>query len=412
MDFKIFPRPKYDRAIFSLMPTILSHNLKVDIPDPHSEFIFKSKSILRHFEESDITIIVIIDALGVYQLRGKIYELWKEQGSIVLSSIFPTLTAPAILSIYAGLPPELHGIISQKMYIPEIGNFVDTLRCRVLGAPRKLRDAGVNVESFLWEKPILAYVPEDVLVIEMLPYVLVREGGLRDFYAKYVESMPYELDIDLMYKIGAMLDYFIKKRRRALITLYISYPDAIGHEIGTGTQNWGELIDRIYSIAKKIIDITNDKSSIRIATYFVSDHGLMPIKHIVEISQEKAEIFAKTYDIRVFAKSGRFAFIYTTTELDRSEVEALFENKVIVVPTENILDYFWPRFNESKEKILLRCGKYTVLYKDFVESIIQRPDEDTSELSELKKNLLLLGASHGGASQQELSSIFISHKNF
>ena len=409
-----FPRPNYDRAIFSLLPTVFSRNFKIDIEEPYSNFEFRDRSILRFFEESELTILVIYDALGVDQLDGKMLELWKDCGGIVLSSVFPTLTAPAILSVYAGLPPELHGVISQRQYFGEIGNFVDTLRGRADSASCTLSEAGVDMEKLLWNKPILSVASEDIIISELIPLRIARNGGLRDFYAKYTHAVSYTFDIDMLYKLEYLLKRIAEKGDRALILVYLSYPDDLGHEHGIEFMGWSELLDRIYFATTKIMKIVDENRKTRISVYFISDHGLMPIRHTVNISQEKIQELKERFEIQKFAKSGRFAFIYTSRDINPEEIEQLFGHQVMVVETSDVLEHFWPLSNEFEGGMLSRAGKYIVLYKDFVESMVVKEEEDKecNPISELNKYLAIFKASHGGASMPEYSSIFIHYRNF
>lgn len=404
-----YTRPNYDRAVFRLLPTILQRNFLIDLDEPHNNFIFRDKELGSRFDESDITIIMIYDALSIDHLEGKMLDFWKHNGGIYLSSIVPTLTGPAILSINAGLPPELTGFMNTKVYVPEIGNFIDVLRGHVVGSSITLEDAGVKLRALLWEKPVVDYIPDDYIIFDLLPWKIAGSKGLRAFYGYRSYNIGFENEVDALHIIKCLLKKLEKKKNKSLIIAYFSGIDTIAHNHGINTDAWLDILNTYYWLTENVIDAINQIKR-RISIYFVSDHGLESINSYVEVSKDRLEGFLDENEIKLFSKSGRFAMIYGK-DIDVQSVENFFNNTVNIIETTKLIRDFWPLAEE--EKFMERAGDYTVLFdrgvdivKIDVESLSEKP-LITDFLVEMRK----LKANHGAPTENELKAFFASHTN-
>ena len=405
----MYAKPNYDRGIFRVLPTIIQESLGIDLEEPHKNFVFKQRNIRSRFEESDVVLLVIYDALSIDHLEGKMLEFWRESGGIELSSIVPSLTGPAVLSINTGLPPEFTGFMNTKVFVPEIGNYVNILKGYAQGSKVLLEDAGVRLKALLWEKPVVDFIPDDVIMIDFLPDKIFGSKGLRAFYGYKYFGCRYENEIDALHNIERMLDYVEKKDNKALFTIYFSGIDTIAHDHGVHSDAWREVLDTYYWMSMRLSKIINSKKR-KISVFIISDHGLEPIENYVEKTTEQLEGFLNEHNIDLFSKSGRFAMIYAD-DIDIDAIQEFFDNKVKVVETERVIRDFWPLAN--KEQFLSRAGKYVVLFEhgaDIVAIDIEKALENPL-LSDLLRDLRKLRANHGAPTPNELKAFFASFSN-
>ncbi len=403
--------PDYDRAIFRVLPTILAENMSIDIGE-YGDFLFTMRSIRRYFGEADITIVAIFDALAPSTMTGKFHRFWRENDGIELSSIYPTLTAPAMISIYTGLPPEIHGIPSTKVYIGEIGNYIDSIRGKTLSSSIPLTKAGVRLESFLWEKPILSLLNEDTIACDILPYGII--GGLRDFYGEYLKPLGYDGFLDAIYIADRLIDYIISKNRMGLIFLYFSTMDTFGHDHGIDIHGWREINDMAYDISQKLINLVENKNR-RIAIYFISDHGFMPIDRWIEINDDTLDALGEM-GVELAARSGRFMSLFLRENTDPAEViediRPIFRGESDVVDIRECSKKFWPLL-DREEEFYQRIGDILVIPRRGVDfHRVSTTETEDEPLDEFVREREKLKANHGGPTKEELSALFIGHTNF
>ncbi|MCR8433864.1 MAG: alkaline phosphatase family protein [Crenarchaeota archaeon] len=404
----MYKKPDYDRAVFRILPTIIAYNFSLELEEPHSKFTFKG-NILNNFEDSEIVILLTYDALSTSHLSGNMLELWKEHDGLELSSAIPTLTGPVGLAINAGLPPELTGFMNTKVFVPEIGNYVDMLKGKVPGYDIPLEEAGVKLRSLMWEKPATEYFPDDYVLINLLPSDIADSKGLNSFYSEGFKTLSYSSEIDAMYAIKRILKILENKSDKAFISAYFSGLDSIAHAYGTEGPEWKETLELYYRITCLLKEIINNYRR-RVSVYIISDHGLMEIKSHTELNKDALESFLEKNNIDLFAKSGRFAMIYAD-ELDIEAFEEFFDHGVEVKETKKIIHDLWPLAN--KERFMLRAGKYTVLFKENFDICVDRAEGKSKNpvIAELINDLRRLRVNHGSPTEIELKAFFMAFSN-
>ena len=405
-----FHSPDYDRAIFRVIPTVIAENLKVELGS-YNEFVFRARRIKKFFEESDISIVTVFDAMSPSVLKGNLYRFWKQNGGLELSSVFPTLTTTAGLSINLGMPPEYHGIPSTNVFIREIGNYIDALRGKVVDSDIPLSAAGVDVESFLWRKSVLSLLGDDIIACDLLPFRIT--GGLRDFYGKYLHPLHYDGVLDAIYLLDKLIDYIIAKRRKGLILLYFSITDTFGHDHGVEMSGWDEMNDKVYEVSRKLIEIINKKSK-PISLYLISDHGLIQVSKWFILDQQTLDNI-KAHDVAFVGKSGRFMHIYLNEKADREEVAGylmeILGDYCYVIETEKCAKLLWP-WLEDEDSFYERLGEILVIPKKHVGIFRKKTQlEDKGLLREFIEKRYMLQGDHGGPTKEEFSALFIGYTN-
>jgi len=395
------------------LPTIISESLKIDIEEPYSEWILDKRTYRKKFEETDYVVLFIIDALAITQLQGMLEELWKKSGKMKLCSVVPTTTSNAIASLYIGLPPEMHGIIATKFYLPQIGNFIDILSGKVPGTGFRdaLAQIGVRLSSFLWHLPVYHAIPQEKLVVVDL-YPKELEGGLRHVYEENTVGVPCATIADLVYSIPEIIRQLHKRNLPGLLIAYSADIDSVGHIFGASdalklTINFhNEAIDALI----KLLEKTAKELGVKIKIIITSDHGQTELKKIIKISEEKMnELQEKGIHIQ---QSGRFAFVYTSNnEIDN--VKAMLEDILgtedtdILTLEEAVKLGFWPALSdEIYEKFAKRAGQLIILPRNHVD-ISKEKKKKESILEDIGYYSREFRSSHGGISKEELETPLI-----
>jgi len=387
--------PNYDKAIFRLVPTIFQECFKRDLLEEY-EWAFTDKRIKSKFSECEHAVILLIDCLGAKNLHEGFYvtELFKEHGFEV-SSVFPTLTANACVSIYLGLPPEESGVIAQRFFARELGAYLDALRGRVVHCDVPLSRAGVRLEYLLWKRGIIDLF--DALVIELLPKT-IPAAGLSDFYSN-VARMNWLNFVDLIYFTEKLMKW-LKNKSPSILFIYIPDIDVITHEYGPNSDAFKLQLKYIDSVISNLIKILA-KAEERTMLFIISDHGAVEIKEtFVANDDAQKKLEEMKVDILI---SGRFAFIYAE-EVDVEKLESFFQNHAKIVPIHDLIrKKFWPAIsNENLERFLERAGDYVLIPNDNTDVYIGTRKKDVEE--EIRG---LMKGDHGGAMEEEMKAILI-----
>ena len=410
--------PKYEIGIFRVLPTLLQTSLKIDIPEPYSEFSFTDKRYTKLFDEADISVIVILDSLCMKNLDGFIRDSWKKLNSPILSSIVPTTTANAIGSIYIGLPPEESGLIAQRFYLSEIGNYIDALSGKVpgVGESDSLGRAGVRLSSLLWKRSILESIASnDFLVVDLLPKKL--SGGLQRFYEEGIFKLHYATELDGAFEVIEVVRKMIDKKLSGLIFVYYPELDTMSHLYGYQDFRWSMQLRRINETLSFLHDQLNNiakETNKRISMLIISDHGHVNISENLAINEEDWKTIAEEFGLAAYMSSARFAFIYLRTpdaveniDLERLS-EALFNNKAYIFTIDEAIKMrFWPLLNdENIDLFMSRAGDLVVVYKYGIEAYMQKRSEEPiiDDVGwEYRKNR----GSHGGLTEEEMFIPFV-----
>ena len=403
-----FYTPNYDIGIFRVLPTLLSESFKIELDYPYSDWILKNREYRSKFQETDLSIFLIIDSLCLDLLEGYLKKLWMESGELTLSSIAPTTTANAVGSIYIGLPPEISGLIAMRFYVPEIGNFVNALHGKVSrqGSRDSLAAVGVKLSSFLWHPSVLDTIGgDDFVVIDLLPDKIY--GGLSRFYEENIIRLHYSTELDTVYEVRDISRKFISHKKRGIIFVYFSELDSIGHKYGKKSLEWKNELSLLNNVVEEIVSIVKSLGE-RVNVVILSDHGHVEVRHHVEIDEDDWKKFSSEMGILEYMSSERFGFIYLqedTGGIDLEKIENFFDNRVKVLTVEEaIRKNFWPALNEEYlEAFLSRAGDLVLVADKGIELEFKRKNKTVDDfLYGLGNEYRKYRGGHGGLTKDEM----------
>ncbi|KAK1354882.1 Ectonucleotide pyrophosphatase/phosphodiesterase family member 3 [Heracleum sosnowskyi] len=179
-----------------------------------------------------------------------------------LIPVFPTLTFPNHYSIVTGLYPAYHGIVNNYFYDPHTGERFTQASHESkwwLGEPlwQTVVNHGLKASAYFW------------------PGSEVKKGSWTcppEFCQKYNESVSFEERVD------TLLSYFDlpKSEIPALMTLYLSEPDAQGHEVGPDHARVTEAVAGIDKVVGRMIaGLEKRKIFEDVNLILVGDHGMV-----------------------------------------------------------------------------------------------------------------------------------------
>ncbi len=98
-------------------------------------------------------VIVVFDGLGAAQLdHARAADLRRDLRATV-DAMFPTTTTVSLASVATGLPPAGHGLLGYQLWLPEVGQVVNTIKWTTLwGDPLPVATAGFLPVPNTWER--------------------------------------------------------------------------------------------------------------------------------------------------------------------------------------------------------------------------------------------------------------------
>jgi hypothetical protein len=192
-------------------------------------------------------VLIVIDALGYRSLQamwaqgdGQVFRDVAGSGCLVpLTSVFPSTTDAALISLRSGCPPAEHGWLAYEMYLRELGIAANA----ILLCPVWTRQGDLLVDWGL--------DPETLLTVPTLAGDLAA-GGVETwaFLSAYFRGSGFT---KMLYRGVSGLrehvragDFWVGLRhllaetrgQRALLTAYWSDLDTLGHHYGLDTEQW------------------------------------------------------------------------------------------------------------------------------------------------------------------------------
>lgn len=258
---------------------------KLVYPDYSRSIVSLSSGILRHFglkvgEYIDLgldrrrkTGLVIIDGFG-----WKLFEKVKSRAKAEkITSVFPSTTSSAMVSIFSGLTPAEHGIIGYKTFIKSAGGIIKPLEFTY--GSSHAREALSSMGRM-----------DDIVRLETLASKLKRRG-VRMSVVSPIDTAGSQFTTLLtggeakVYPYLTIWDAFDIFRRRMssgrerLVCLYLPYIDSLAHRYSYDSDSIGEAINYMYSRLIGLSEELGKKAGI-IAT---ADHGHTKISERIDL---------------------------------------------------------------------------------------------------------------------------------
>ncbi|MHA1237966.1 MAG: alkaline phosphatase family protein [Candidatus Odinarchaeia archaeon] len=395
-------KPNVQRSIWKALPTALTYlGVEVEREDTFMEENYCRRIIEQSgLDEVENLIFMVIDSLGTLPFL-KFSKFMKENSfGFPISSIFPTITSSAIVSIETALPPEVHGIMGHKIFLDEIGTVVNTLRMATYQANWRdsLVRVGVNARSLMWAEK--KYNLEDVKEVFML-HEEIATTGLSHFFMDKNKVLPYSNLIDAFSLIRRLLEKY--DGEKIFLNFYLDTLDTLSHRYGPDSIEVKIAVELIEKFLKDTISNIEKNIGKKTVIFIVSDHGqtsVNPDKNITVTREEVDEL--KELMRGDIGKSGRTLHFYAKEDKVDELYEHLtnsFHESGYVLPFNAFSELFQGNRVENVKK---RLGDILVVLKPGFNVKFKKDSEEEEVIIERS----FLGQ-HGGLTFEELSSCFL-----
>lgn len=270
--FNDIRKPNYHRNITMVLPTLM-RSLGME-PDDKSTLYSDNrlKNQLTDILSADISniIFLVVDSLGFKQFIKFSKLIAAKSFYFPLSSVFPSITSTAIMSLHTGVTPEQHGLLGYKIFIEELGTIIDTLKFSSEKAQFRdsLTKLGLDFSNYLWEQSLHKQLNrEDILDVALYHYTIASTG---------LSTVLH----DNIISFGDMIDAFSLTNRllckgdnKKLIHIYLDGIDELSHKYGPESLQV-ELGLKILEESLKAIKIgLPEETAKKTILVLTSDHG-------------------------------------------------------------------------------------------------------------------------------------------
>ncbi|MBN1659446.1 MAG: alkaline phosphatase family protein [Anaerolineae bacterium] len=345
-------------------------------------------------------ILITLDALG-YRLLEKVWAAGGEDtfarlahsGHLVpITSVFPSTTDAALVTLSTGRPPAEHAWLAYEMYLRELGIAANAIQFRPVwgGRPDSLVEWGMDPETMIAVPTLAQQLHKQRIETYALYSAYFRESGFSKMLYRGAKGVRTHLHAsDFWTELRALLAG--TRGRRALLTAYWSGLDTIGHVYAPDSDAWrAELRTVAFLLEREFLDLLPAADRKGTLLLITADHGQMrvPPEHVVTASKEAGLI--RHLMVPVMGES-RAAFLYPRqgqAQAVRDYLEAAYPGWFVVVDSRALLDAGLMGLPVSDESYA-RAGELLVL-----------PRGDHA-LQRAVPNVSLLGK-HGGLTEDEM----------
>jgi hypothetical protein len=345
-------------------------------------------------------VLVILDALGYRVLQamwargeGRTFSDLARTGRMVpLTSVFPSTTDAALVSLFSGYPPAAHGWLAYTMYLREMGMAANAiLLCPMWSRQSDLLvDWGLDPETLV-TIPTLAHqlAGLGVATRAALSKFYKGSGFTRALYRGVEEIRGHRLASDLWVHLRHMLAE--TRGKRTLISAYWSGLDTLGHSYGQNTDLWAAEFRTVsHLLMQEFLAPLPAEDREGTLLLITADHGQIhiPPEHILA-AQDDPEL-SKHLLVPIVGES-RAAFVYPRPgrgDVIRRYLEDAFPGRFTVLDSVQALQAGLMG-RPIADETYARAGELIVL---------ARGDH---ALQQARLEVPLLGR-HGGMTQQEM----------
>ncbi len=378
--------PNYKQNIFSVVPTALRF-LDVDV---NRQTLLNTRSLKRVFEDTccmdaENVVCLVVDSVGVHQLPcfTHLFDAWSSLGRLKLSSVFPTITSAAIVSIHFGIPPERHGIVGHKVRFKQLGTVVDTLKMasvKSLSVDRLVK-SGIDVRVLLLENGFYDELKnKEVAHVELMPSDIAGTGLSHLLEVEDV-TVGFSNVVDAFSTLRKVLDKFEGKKK--IVNVYFGLMDDISHKYGPLSEEYRLAAHHVEEVFTHFLKGLSGKTE-RTVFLFFSDHGQGQVheEKTVKVSEDDAEDVSRFMESPP-GRSGRVCHFYVK-EGEEERVKDWIEGKVgengVVLSFEELCRSFNLQVKgKNREELKSRMGNLVLVLKGEAELKFQRKEKEEKE---------------------------------
>jgi predicted AlkP superfamily pyrophosphatase or phosphodiesterase len=390
--------PHYDSLSIANIPATIAALMGGDLPGalpalPNELWVDWGPSLRR-------VVLVILDALGYRMLQrmrdaGEGQEFYDiaEAGLLVpLTSVFPSTTDAALVSLRTGRPPAEHGWLAYNMYLRELGIASNAILLSPMWTRQSdlLVDWGLDPETLVTVPTLAERLAAMGVLSKAVFYSGFRNTGFsKMLYRGVGETRGHRHASDLWVQLRHLLAD--TRGKTAFITAYWSGLDTIAHAYGPNTDLWeAEFRSVSHLLGREFLTQLPAQDREGTLLLITADHGQIqiPPEKILTAKQDPelrqhlmVPIMGESRAAFIYPRPGRLATV-------RDHLEASYPNWFVILDSVKALEAGLMGKPISDETYA-RAGELLVL-----------PRGDRA-LQQTPPPVSLVGR-HGGLSQEEM----------
>jgi hypothetical protein len=390
--------PHYDGLSIANLPATVAALLGSDLPGalpplPRHLWADWAPGLRR-------VVLVILDALGYRMLQkmwsaghGREFSSVAETGLIVpLTSVFPSTTDAALVSLRTGCPPAEHGWLAYTMYLRELGIASNAiLLCPVLTRePDLLVDWGLDLETLISVPTLAERLARAGVVSKAVFYTGFSNSGFSTMlYRGVTEIRLHHHASDLWVQLRHVL--METREQNAFISAYWSGLDTLAHAYGPDTDLWhAEFRTVSHLLAAEFLADLPAAAREGTLLLITADHGQIQIPpEDIVVAGEDPEL-SRHLMVPIMGES-RAAFVHPRpgrTDTIRDYLESTFPDWFVVLDSTEALEAGLMG-KPVADETYARAGELLVLPRG------------THALQQSRAPVSLVGR-HGGLTQEEM----------
>lgn len=287
-------------------------------------------------------VLVILDALGYRMLQrmwatgeGQAFSDLAEAGRLIpITSVFPSTTDAALVSLSTGRPPAEHGWLAYTMYLRELGVAANAILLSPVWTRKtdQLLDWGLDPSTLIPVPRLAEHLTSMGISTGAVFYSGFRGTGFSTMLYKGVaERRGHLLSSDLWVQLRHLLAE--TRGSRAFITAYWSGLDTLAHAYGPDTDLWeAEFHTVSHLLSRQFLGSLSAIDRQGTLLLITADHGQIHIPPAQILTADQDPELSQHLMVPIMGES-RAAFVYPRpgrTNAVRDYLEATFPNWFVV----------------------------------------------------------------------------------
>ncbi|MHB1435550.1 MAG: alkaline phosphatase family protein [Thermoplasmata archaeon] len=285
------PRPAYQGASLANVTATVARALEIptDSPGPMAPPLEPSLDPLEGRRPEGPVVIFLVDGLG-----WSMFDRWVQtDGSEAaqrwgrlarpITTVYPTSTAAALLSLSTGAAPAQHGLVGYRQYLPAYGVVGDMLKMTPLGAP-----ASEGLVGPEWSPALMGGTPT-VFRQGLRGAAISRDrfqgAGFTRWLYDGAEYVPWTTASDFAVELAGLLD---RPRPPDLILAYWDELDTVSHFHGPADPLNRFELERLAHLIGFVARRVAPARARSTAFWITADHGQVPLDPARQIELTEA----------------------------------------------------------------------------------------------------------------------------
>ena len=261
--------PDFENSILNLISSILScYNIETELPPLQQLDISELK-------EKQNLIFVILDGLGnnLIEKFGNVCSLLRKYRQNVITSVFPPTTTAAITSLMTAKFPFEHGAIGWSLYFKEAFKLIDFLPANDSVSQTNLGEKFVPLLNMLPPENIFQKITKKNKALQL--FQLSPSSIHKSNYNKRISAGAKVIPYNEIEEMFGILKSLISEKKKKLIVVYSSFPDALEHRFGVYSSEVKDFLQKFNNELEKFLNKTDKTKS---TLFITADHGLIDVK--------------------------------------------------------------------------------------------------------------------------------------